>query len=136
MVEGRLGDQRVLLALIKPEPLAVKPYEDITLFLLWRTYILSKERSQLRYSPSSAMIEYSHSCTGSILCVISFEIKCYFHNLAKAGNRDFTNDIAGFSLLVCLRERCLLTKSYPQREREMIFSHLNICVLKIQICKT
>ena len=81
------------------------------------------------------MIDYNHSFTGSILCIISFEIKCYFYNLAEAGNKDFINDTAGFFFFF-LRERCLLTKSYPQREREIIFPHLNICVLKIQIYKT
>ena len=42
------------------------------------------------------MIDYNHSFTGSILCIISFEIKCYFYNLAEAGNKDFINDTAGF----------------------------------------
>ena len=85
------------------------------------------------------MIEYNHSCTGSILCIISFEIKCYFHNLAREEIETLPMILQGsifFCLFVFLRERCLLTKSYSQREREMIFTHLNICVLKIQIYKT
>ena len=74
------------------------------------------------------MIEFNHSCTGSILCIISFEIKCYFHNLAKGGNGDFTNDTAGFCFFCFFEGKMLINKVISsKRKRDDLFTLKYLC---------
>lgn len=76
------------------------------------------------------MIEYNHSCTGSILCIISFEIKCYFHNLAREEIETLPMILQGsiFCLFVFFEGKMLINKViFSKRKRDDLFTLKYLC---------
>ena len=77
------------------------------------------------------MIEYNHSCTGSILCIISFEIKCYFHNLAREEIETLPMILQGsiFFLFVCFFEGKMLINKviFSKRKRDDLYTLKYLC---------